>query len=211
MHRLLHRIPDPDGDDRDHEVAKADLCHIGAGIHPGKRQEDGGVEHPVDQEPCAAEERPFPLNNIQDLPVLRPPPEQGYHLVDLSRQIPLKEGGEFVIALGFAAQDYAADIAEPLVYVASDTSQANETYRTPSGPADGRCGWKDCAALHNGSIFYVQGFTAAPRQHAPLFAPITGAALSWQRALRGIGRSHHSPKTRHVYTCTPEEGLSYRG
>ncbi|QYZ80128.1 hypothetical protein E2N92_12170 [Methanofollis formosanus] len=88
-------------------------------------------------------------------------PEQGYHLVDLDRQVPLKKGDEFVIALGFAARDDAAEITEPLVYVSSaDTPPANRTFRSRSDPADGRDGWEDYAALHDGGIFYVQGFTA---------------------------------------------------
>jgi len=84
-------------------------------------------------------------------------PEQGYHLIDLSRQIPLKEGDEFVIALGYAARTDTEEVREPLIYVASDTPQSNRTFRSLSGQSE----WEDYATLHNGSIFYVQGFMAA--------------------------------------------------
>jgi hypothetical protein len=116
---------------------------------------------------CAAFESSLLLQDIvsdparlllcKEIPIM----EQGYHLVDLSRRVPLKEGDEFVIALGFAARDDATAIDEPLVYVAADTPQANKTFRSPFDPADGRDIWEDYASLHNGSAFYVQGFMAA--------------------------------------------------
>ncbi|KUK60434.1 MAG: Daunorubicin resistance ABC transporter, inner membrane subunit B [Methanoculleus marisnigri] len=43
-HGLCGRIPDPDRDDRDGEVAKADLGHVGAGLHPREGQEPDAVE-----------------------------------------------------------------------------------------------------------------------------------------------------------------------
>ena len=88
-------------------------------------------------------------------------PEQGYHLIDLKQQIQLNRGEEFVIALGFAARNNETDIIDPLVYVAANAPQPNKTFRSPSDPGGGQGVWEDYSNLHNGTIFYVQGFTAA--------------------------------------------------
>jgi hypothetical protein len=90
-------------------------------------------------------------------------PEQGYHLIDLSRPVLIKEDREFVIEIGFAARNDLSDGIGPLVYVASDNPRAGETYRLTSD-RNGQEKWEDYANLHNGSVFYVQGLTVAPHK-----------------------------------------------
>ncbi len=90
-------------------------------------------------------------------------PEQGFHLIDLSRPVLIKEDREFVIEIGFAAREDLSDGIGPLVYVTADKARVGKTYRLTCDQ-DGREYWEDYANLHNGSVFYVQGLTVAPHK-----------------------------------------------
>ncbi|MFH1037569.1 MAG: lectin like domain-containing protein [PVC group bacterium] len=126
--------------------------------------------------------------------------EQGYHVVDLSELVPVREGEELVIAAGFAARSGAAE--EPLVYVVDEDQSPvpGATYRASFDPASGWSAWTDYRSLHGGSVFYIQGIMdsaaslAAPasgdydgdgKSEIAVFRPSDGL---W--AVRGLGRTY---------------------
>jgi len=83
--------------------------------------------------------------------------EEGYHTVDLGALVPVAEGQEFVIALGFAA--HPNQQSDSLVYVVDPKtpSATGKTYRNSYSILNGWGQWTDYATLNGESVFYVQG------------------------------------------------------
>jgi hypothetical protein len=84
--------------------------------------------------------------------------EKGYHVVDLSQEVQLWEGEEFVIAEGFAAKPGAE---EPLAYVVNNdqTPGPEKTYRTSFDLAR-FSEWTDYTDIYPNAVFYIQGIVS---------------------------------------------------
>ena len=106
-----------------------------------------------------ATNQPEDLLHAQQLTVQ----EAGYHVVDLSRQVPLWRGQEFVIAVGFDARVDARN--EPLVVVIDPEFQLSplRTFRNSYSSEAGFGVWEDFAVtgIDGGKTFYVQALVSA--------------------------------------------------
>lgn len=77
-------------------------------------------------------------------------------MIDLSRELPLVRGEDFVVALGFS---YNPEFKrEPLVFVVSDERPAElvKTYRASSSDAEGFEEWIDYGEIYENSVQFVQ-------------------------------------------------------
>jgi hypothetical protein len=82
--------------------------------------------------------------------------ERGYHVIDLSRELPLVREEDFVVVPGFFySQEFKR---EQVVFVVSDERPAElvKTYRASSSDAEGFEEWIDYGEIYENSVLFVQ-------------------------------------------------------